>query len=249
MLESLKRLFSKQSVERDLSDVAEWARSSGHGFKRVRNEDGFVVDGSFDGLAWRLEWGPPQREYIEGHELRLRVELALPAEMQLLLLSRPLMDALERATYEQYTDGMQTQIGNQMPEEMRWLVMFPKVDLTDLKTLRARFGAVASQADAGLAWITGPLAEALARSSKGLLQDDPPFVLMTLRSRAYLRMHLAEPEPEKLAAALRLFEVAVTRALVAASSFIGPRGEWPATSSTAWQSLDIDGLPDLNKQS
>lgn len=240
MLESLKRLFSKQGVERDLTDVADWARGRGYGFKRVRNEDGFVVDGAFEGLAWRLEWGPPQRDYIEGHELRLRVELALPAEMQLLLLSRPLMDELERATYDQYTDGMQTQIGHTMPEEMRWLVMFPKVDLTDQKALRAHFGAVASQADAGLAWIAGPLAEALARAGNGLLNGEPPFVLMTLRSRAYLRMRLIEPEPDKLAAALRVFEVAVTRALVAASSFIGPRGEWPSTSSTAWQSLDPD---------
>jgi hypothetical protein len=247
MLESLRRLFSKQGAERDLGNVAEWARSRGHGFKRVRGEDGFVIDGAFEGVAWRLEWGPPQRDYIGGPELRLRMEHALPPDLQMLLLSRPLMDALERATYEQYTDSMQTQIGSQTPEEMRWLVMFQKVDTKPLKALHARFGAVASVPTAGFAWLDGPLADALVHAAPKLLRDDTPFVLMTLRSRAYLRMRLDAPEPEPLAAALHLFELGVAQALAAASNFSTPRGDWHPTSSTAWQSLPSGELPDLNK--
>ena len=188
MLESIKRLFVRRGVERDLAELSGWARNTGLGFKRVRGEDGFVIDGAIEGMPWRLEWGPAQRDYIGGHELRLRMELALPHEMQMLLLSRTLLEQLERATYEQFTDSMQTQIGAQAPEEMRWLVMFPKVDLASLKALRARFGAVASVPAAGLAWIEGPLADALMRSTDRLLRYDPPFVLMTLRSRVYLRI-------------------------------------------------------------
>ena len=247
MLESFKRLFSRHGVDRDLGEVAEWAKCAGHGFKRVRGEDGFVIDGALEGMAWRLEWGPSQRDYIAGHELRLRMELALPPEMQLLLLSRSLMEALERATYEQFTDSMQTQIGNKTPEEMRWLVMFPKVDLSALKTLRARFGAVASVPSAGLAWIEGPLADELARSADRLLRYDPPFVLMTLRSRTYLRMLLDTPDPASIESALSIFETAVLQALGAASSFGGPSGDWHSTSSTAWQSLQSDQLQDLSK--
>ena len=247
MLESIKRLFVRPAVERDLAEVSEWAKRSGHGFKRVRGEDGFVIDGAIEGRPWRLEWGPAQREYIGGHELRLRMELALPHDMQMLLLSRTLMETLERATYEQFTDSMQTQIGAQAPEEMRWLVMFPKVDLASLKTLRARFGAVASVPLAGLAWIEGPLAEALERSADRLLRYDPPFVLMTLRSRAYLRMLLTTPDVADIAAALAVFQTAVLQALAAAAGFDGPGGQWHSTSSTAWQSLQSEELQGLGK--
>ncbi len=248
MLESFKKLFSKSPPERDFTEIVEWARSSGHGFKRVRGEDGFVIDGAFDSLPWRLEWGPAQRDYVGGQELRLRMELSLPQEMQMLLVSRTLMETLERATYEQFTDSMQTQIGSsQTPEEMRWLVMFPKLDLAMLKTQRGRFGAVASVPAAGLAWLEGALADALVRAPDLLLRYDPPFVLMTLRSRAYLRMLMESPDPSAIAAALALFEVAVVQALAAAARFDGPGGQWQSTASTAWQNLHSEVLHDPGK--
>src|SRR3978361_1955038 len=111
MLESLKRLFARPGPERDLVGISEWAKRRGHGFRRVRRDAGFVIDGLLEGRPWRMEWGPPQREYIEGHELRVRMELDLPSDTQMLLLSRPLMDALERKTFEDFTDNVQTQIG------------------------------------------------------------------------------------------------------------------------------------------
>ena len=245
MLESFKRLFAKPGHDRDFSPISDWAQRRGYGFKRVRDQDGFVIDGAFDNRPWRIEWGPPQREYIEGHELRLRMELDLPSDMQMLLLSRPLMDALERLTFEEFTDDVQTQIGTKTPEEMRWLVMFPKVNLSALKTLRSRFGAVASDPVAGLAWLDGPLANMLERAAGSFLVDEPPFVLMTLRSRAYLRLQLAVPDATVISAALALFETAVAQALRAAGgavgSALGTAGDssaaWGPTSSTAWQSL------------
>jgi hypothetical protein len=235
MLGSLKRLFTRPGSEHNFTGVMEWARRNGHAFKRVRGEDGFVIDGAIEGMPWRLEWGPPQRDYIGGHELRLRMELALPHDMQMLLLSRSLMEVLERATYEQFTDSTQTQIGAQAPEEMRWLVMFPKIDLVSAKTLRSRFVAVASVPAAGLAWIEGPLADALLRATD------------RLRSRAYLRMLMDAPDPVEIGAALGVFETAVTQALAAASGFDGPGGQWHTTSSTAWQSLQSEELQEPGK--
>jgi hypothetical protein len=234
MLDSLKRLFSRPGHDRDFGEMAEWAKRRGHGFKRARGEDGFVVEGLLEGRPWRMEWGPPQREYIEGHELRLRMELDLPSDAQMLVLSRPLMDTLERKTFEEFTDNVQTQIGTKTPEEMRWLVMFPKVNLSALKSLRARFGAVASQPAAGLAWIEGPLANMLDSASADLLRDEPPFVLMTLRGRTYMRLQLQAPEPKPVAAALALFETAVAQALRAAG---GPVDREIDSGSTAWQSF------------
>ncbi len=245
MLESFKRLFARPGNDRDLSLISDWAQRRGHGFKRARGEDGFVIDGRLEGRPWRIEWGPPQRDYIEGHELRLRMELDLPSDAQMLVLSRPLMDSLERKTFEEFTDDVQTQIGTQTPEEMRWLVMFPKVNLTTLKTLRSRFGAVASVPAMGLAWIEGPLANLLEQAADGLLRDDPPFVLMTLRGRAYLRMQLAAPEPKAVAATLALFETAVAQALRVAGGEVERSSDAAHNGrSTAWQSFPPDERPE-----
>ncbi len=219
-----------------MSDLEQWAKRRGHGFKRVHDGEGFVIDGLLESRPWRIEWGPPQRDYIVGHELRLRMELDLSPDAQMLVLSRPLMDSLERQTFEEFTDDVQTQIGLKTPEEMRWLVMFPKVNLANLKTLRARFGAVASVPAMGLQWLDGPLANMLESAAIDWLQDGQPFVLMTLRGRAYLRMQLAEPEPQSVAAVLALFETAVAQALLVAGDGVD-RAADSSGRSTAWQSL------------
>ncbi len=236
MLDSFKRLFLRQGHDRDLTLISDWAQQRGYGFKRARGEDGFVIDGQLDGRPWRIEWGPPQRDYIRGHELRLRMELDLSSDAQMLVLSRPLMDSLERKTFEEFTDNVQTQIGTQTPEEMRWLVMFPKVNLTTLKNLRSQFGAVASVPETGLAWLEGPLANALEQASRGLLRTEPPFVLMTLRGRAYLRTQLDAPDPKAVAGTLALFEIGVLQALRVVGDGAGRAAE-PTGRSTAWQSF------------
>ena len=145
MLESFKRLFAgKPAATLPWADVADWANRRALNFRRVREGEGFVVEGLLDDKPWRLEWGPPQRAYIAARELRIRMELKLPGDMQMLLLSKPLMELLERQTYESFTEGLQTQIDTGTPEEMRWLVMFPKANLNMFRVLRGHFGAVAA---------------------------------------------------------------------------------------------------------
>ena len=244
MFSSLKRMLGIGSVARDLTDISQWAERRGLVFKLARRDGGFVIDGLLEGKPWRIEWGATHRPYIHGHELRLRMALDLPSSMQMLLMSRQLMNALERQTFEDFTDNSRTQLGSKTPEEMRWLVMFPKVDLSTVALPKARFGAVAMVPEAGLAWIDGALAHMLADAANGFLHDDPPFVLMTLRGRAYLRMQLANPGSKDIAAALAVFETAVTQALRACAfvkdSHKGP--DWRPTSSTAWQSLSADSV-------
>lgn len=239
MLESLKRLFAHPSPSPQWREVAEWAQQRGLGFKRAREAEGFVIDGDFDGQPWRLEWGPPQRAYIDGRELRIRMELKLPSELQMLLLSRPLMELLERQTYERFTEGMQTQIDTATPEEMRWLVMFPKANIGNQRALRGHFGAVASAPPTVSIWLDGPLAHQLERALAGLLRGDPPFVLMTLRGRAYLRCQLVDPDVASLGAALGIFEAAVAQARRVAAQLVESGAEWPSSSShsTAWQNF------------
>lgn len=236
MLESIKRwVAGAPEGVADWSAVAAWARGRQGVFKRARDNQGFVVDGLQGGRAWRLEWGPPQRSYIEGHELRLRMELGLAPDLQMLLMSRPLMETLERQTFERYTEQMQTQIDVATPEEMRWLAMLPKVPLAGSKDFRFRFGGVAMSPQVAAAWIDGALTERLEAAARGVLADEPPFVLMTLRGRVYLRLQLAVPDVAAISAMVDVFECAVTQAArMGGLPADGPEA-WPSTASTAWQ--------------
>ncbi len=235
MFDSFKHWVAGDPAGPDWHAVADWAARRTAEFKRARDNEGFVVEGALEGRAWRLEWGPPQRSYIEGMELRLRMELGLPQDLQMLLLSRPLMETLERQTFERYTENMQTQIDIATPEEMRWLAMFPKVPLAGPREFRNRFGAVAMAPKIAATWIDGPLTERLAEAALGPLAAEPPLVLMTLRGRVYVRLQLVEPDVASIAAMVGVFETAVTQAVrVTGGPHDGPGAE-PSTTSTAWQ--------------
>ena len=216
------------------------AQRQGYGFKRARDDQGFVIDGELDGRGWRMEWGPSHRAYIPGFELRLRMELGVPHDLQMLVLSRLLLESLERQAFEEFTDPVRTQIGANAPEEMRWLVMFPKVNLGALGSLKLRFGAVSSVPAVGLSWIEGHLAAALSAASKSWLGEDTPLALLTLRGRLYLRTAMAEPSPDIVAHALTLFLVAVNQSLRVAGGAADAPSAATSGATTAWQSLNSD---------
>ena len=218
MLDGLKGFFANQGLGPDFREIAGWAGRRGFEFKREREGQGFVVDGTHDGQPWRLEWGPSQRSYIEGQELRLRSELNLPPDLLMLLMSRALMELLERQAYEEFTQSNQTQLGSATPEETRWLVLFPKIALTCAPALRGRLGGVSNLPHEGPAWLDGPLGRELEHAASSLLQAGPPWLLMTLKGRAYLRMAMPNAEENDVASALRLFETACTEAVRVAAS-------------------------------
>ena len=113
MLDGLKRLFSGAPAAplEGWDGIAPWAASRQYTFRGVPNE-GFVVDGRLGATPWRLEWGPSQRPYIQGQELRLRAELGLGSDLHLVLMNRELQETLEKAVFEQYVEGVQTRIVN-----------------------------------------------------------------------------------------------------------------------------------------
>ena len=235
MFDALRRWIARDAEGADWRAIAAWAAQRGARFKRSRDGAGFVVEGRCEASTWRLEWGPPQRSYIAGHELRLRMELGLPQELNMLVLSRPLMEALERSAFEQYTAQMQTRIDDTTPEEMRWLAMFPKLPLGFDRELRQHFGAVALSAKAAEVWLHGPLAAQLTAAARGALAGGPPFVLMTLRGRLYLRLQLDAPEADAIGALVTLFETAAAQAVLAAGGVAQRPESGPATATTAWQ--------------
>jgi hypothetical protein len=226
MLNAIKRWISGGPTGPDWTGVSAWAQKQGHGFKRAKDDQGFVVDGSFGTRPWRLEWGPPQRAYI--------------------MMSRALMEMLERETFERYTQSNQTLIDVSTPEEMRWLAMFPKVNLDLPKSVRGSFGAVASDPTNAVNWVDAAFAQQLAHASLNLLRDQPPFVIMTLRGRVYMRLQLETPDPVLIAQATELFDAAAQAALRLTGVHETRSGDWPTTASTAWHT-DLAPLPDEPK--
>jgi hypothetical protein len=213
MFRALKRWFSNpRSASSEAPqlwvDVADWAQHNGCSFRSVQ-DDGFVIEGRSAVSPWRLEWGPSQRSYISKHELRLRADVPLPGDLQLVLMNRSLQEAMEKAVFEQYVDGVQTRIDDQTPPEMRWLVMFPRLSGNELGALRASFVAVASAKPWMVSWLQGALTRALLSAP---LDATLPVALMIGRGRLMLRTALDTPDLHSLQSWLALFETAIAEA-------------------------------------
>ena len=237
MLDGLKRLLSGTSPAPAAAwdEVQTWAEARQCTFREVPKA-GFVVEGRLGGSPWRLEWGPSQRSYIPGAELRIRAELGLHAELQVLLMNRELQEALEKTVFEQCIEGVETRIDNQTPPEMRWLVMYPKLSGADMPGLRERYTALASMKRWLLQWLNGPLTPALAMLGT---PADVPLVLMVSRGRLMLRTALAEPQLAAVQAGLRLFETALREARRTLDE--GAEVDAPSSGLSAWLPSDVSG--------
>jgi hypothetical protein len=249
MLNSFKRFISPPpaSAPTDWSEVRQWAESQGLAFRRERGDRGFVLEGQaasqppIGTRPWRLEWGPPQRDYLQGAELRIRATLGLPQELQMLLMTTALMDTLERDTFNRFTEQAQTEIDLAIPEEMRWLALFRRVNLQPWKTLRTQIGAVAAIAGTVEAWLQDSVLQAELDKALPVMN---PLVLMTLRGRLYLRTRLDTPHLPTIGAAIALLN-ASAQALNAVLDSIGRRpgtGSVPSTespeASSGWSTSD-----------
>ena len=238
MLDGIKRLFSgntSAAAQDGWEGIAPWAVSKEYTFRGVHDE-GFVIDGRLGATAWRLEWGPSQRPYIAGQELRIRAELGLPSDLHVVLMNRQLQEAMEKAVFEQYVEGVQTRIDNQTPPEMRWLVMYAKLADSEMPVLRERFIAVSSMKSWLLHWLEGPLTQGFA----GLrLEPTTPVVLMIGRGRLMLRTSLPDAQVGPMQNWLRLFETAMREARRVANETGDAIS--PSTLPSTWSTSALPG--------
>ncbi|MBX9715688.1 MAG: hypothetical protein K2X42_03750 [Burkholderiaceae bacterium] len=247
MFSTLKRWWARglgRTGSGRFDDVEAWAQGSGFRFRKAKDGKRFVIEASSGGHLLRMEWGPSQRSYIELSELRMRMDLNLPGSLQMLVLTQTLMELLEKETFERYTQDAQTVIDMSTPEEMRWLAMFPKADLSFDKALRAGYCVLGANPEWALEWVNGPLGAQLVRARQDLLASDPPFVLMTMRGRIYLRMQLEAPGPQSLSECLEVFDAAAQSAQQITGQIAPDDAEWASTASTSWQTqIPIDEEP------
>lgn len=238
MLKSLRRMLSRGAVSVEPAALQQWAHERGHGYRRVRDAAGCVIDGQAGSQAWRIEWGASQRDYIAGFELRMIAELALPNQLMAMVLNRPLMASMEKTVYEHFVDDVQTRIDTETPPEMRWLVMYTKLGPQDMGCLRERYGAVCSVQPWLLQWLGGSLNDALA-TTVDLVGPDEPVVLTIGRGRLTLRTTMAEPDAQRLALWFSVFEHALREAKRLGVEWREAAGGGLTTQPSAWSHSEL----------
>ncbi|HYR24430.1 MAG TPA: hypothetical protein VEQ09_01260 [Aquabacterium sp.] len=189
MFDSLKRLIGVSSSAGDATAVlASWAKAEGHVFKHVtlKSGEGYVVETPH---GWRVEWGPSQRPYIIGKELRFRCETGVPGDVQMVMLTKVLAQTLESDVFNRYTDAMQTQIDATMPDEMRWLAMHARVSLNDSAVLSRRFALLCNAEELAKDWLDGPTVQALEHAASHWWTD--ALVLVVTLNRGILTARMA----------------------------------------------------------
>jgi hypothetical protein len=224
MFDRIKKAFSRdskapaalegQSSQSALNPVSEWAGTQGFGFSVDPSGQGIALEGKVSGKPWRMQLGRPSRNYIFGEEVRARAELGIPEDVAVLIMNRPLRDALEKQAYQIYTDPLQTSADPNLPEEMRWLAMFDEVGWGSLpKEFWDRYAVLTDVRDNALAWIDPRLARLMLDWPEPGPSAEVPFIVLLLRGKVYLRMEYTPADLATLQHAAVIFTSACENAL------------------------------------
>ena len=205
MLESLRRLWKKGPERFDSGPLKAWAASRDFDYRVVHEGEGCLVEPRSPNPTWRMEWGPSHRSYIQGQELRIIGDVGTPHGLMALVVTRPLMESMERQVFEQYVEDVQTRLDSDTPSEMRWLVMYTKLTGNELGRLRDRFGAVCSLKAWMVQWLSGAFNDALA-ATIDVVDPEVPLALMIQRGRLTLRTPMPVADPVAAVMWLSVFD-------------------------------------------
>lgn len=213
MFDAIKRMIGSASGGGATDEgqvLAAWAKAEGHIFKRVKAKtgSGFVVE-SVEG--WRVEWGASQRTYVSGKELRFRCDAGVASDVQMIMLSKALSQVLETDVFSRFTNAMQTQIDNSLPDEMRWLAMHPRVPLNDQPALARRFVLFSNAEGVARQWLDEQALRTLEDAAANWWTDTLVMVLTVNRGMLTLRMTGDGLQPLQLKLVGELFQVLAMR--------------------------------------
>ena len=231
MFDRIRKAFSREAAGAGVANAAdapgvpglrladgplsEWAATQGFGFSADPTGHAVALEGKLRGKRWRMELGRPARDFIRGKELRARAQLGIDEDLAVLVMSRPLKDALEKKAFHIYTDQLRTSADPSLPEEMRWLAMFDELAWESLpEEFWQRYSVLSDRQETALAWIDPQLAQTLLDWPDPAPSPEVPFMILLLRGKAYLRM---EYTPANLAT-LQHAAVIFTRACESALS-------------------------------
>lgn len=232
MRKSWSQLLFRRPAVPGWPALAAAGRARGWEFRLTHERDGFALDAPAGAAHWRLEWGPAQRAYLGGHELRLRGDTGIDPMSHALLMPRGLLTSLENAIYQQFTEGVMTRLDDQTPEEVRWLAMSERLTANDMGSLNTRFAAVSNVAGWMADWLRTGLGPSLLEWSGAGAAESPgsavptapvhltpvPMSLVLRRGQLVLRVAMPKPDITSVVAAISLYEIALAEAIRSAQA-------------------------------
>ena len=220
MFDRIKKAFARETQPVDppsqlaLGPMSEWAATQGFGFSIDGGSQNVALEGKVSGRPWRLVLGKPTRNYIFGEEVRARAELGIDESVAVLVMNRPLKEALEKRAYEMYTDTLQTSVDTTLPEEMRWLAMFQEVGWESIpQEFWSRLAILTDDRSAAMKWVDPLLAELMVKWPAPAPSAEVPFIALLLNGKAYLRMEYTPAELGTLQHAAHIFTSACESAM------------------------------------
>lgn len=192
MFERLRHALSRPSARSATDDpVARWAsaRFLSHHATAVHQ---FEVSGQLHERAFRAECTASSRPYIVGLELRARVDLNLPPAGHVILMSRPLLRALEAqadALYDHATDHVKTR-QQQVPEELRWLSLFRDARWSGpTERFWQRYAVLGDAPELARRWLDDEAQDFLLTGDSEAAAQVPVLVAL-MRGKCYLRLQV-----------------------------------------------------------
>ncbi len=194
--------------------VSEWASTHGIAFSVDQSGEGFALKGKVGGKPWWLQLSPPTRNYIFGEEVRARADLDVKETAAVLIMNRPLRDALEKQASKIFTDPLQPSADLKLPEEMRWLAMLDEVGWDSLPPeFWDRYSVLTDRKADAVTWIDSSVARLLLDWPTPAPSDEVPFMMLLMRGKAHLRMEYTPAGLETLQHVSLIFRTACEGAL------------------------------------
>lgn len=220
MFDRLKKVFvrdgSAGAASQGDDDMSRWAASLGLAYQDRGDGKGFTLAGEVKGRSWRMERGRPSRDFITGEEIRARGEMGVSEDPAVMIMNRPLKEALEKRAFALYTDSLQTTVDPNLPEELRWLSMYEEVGWDGLPMpFWNRYSVFADEKVSAQAWIQPRLAQALLAWPQPGPADDVPFIMMLLRGKTYIRAQYLPMDMPTLEHFVKVYQLACEDAIAA----------------------------------
>jgi hypothetical protein len=208
MFERFKSVFRQRpAVTPADSPVSRWATSQ---FLHLRPGDAgqFSIDGQLLGRPFRAERGPSSRPYIDGLELRVKVNLELPPSGQVVVMSRAVRDALARM------EDAAPQSTGQRVDEKAWLEELKATQWSGPpETFWARYVVLCDAPELARRWLNADAIEFLTQGNSEAAAK-VPLLIALMRGKCYLRLQVnPHARDADTLLALELLEHLIGRAL------------------------------------
>jgi hypothetical protein len=218
MFERFKNAFLQRPASPPSdSPVSRWATSQ---FLHLRPGDAgqFSIDGQLLDRPFRAECGPSSRPYIDGLELRVKVNLELPPFGQVVVMSRAVRDALVRM------EDASHQTAGQRVDEKGWLAELKATQWSGPpETFWARYVVLSDAPELARRWLNADAIEFLTQGNSEAAAR-VPLLIALMRGKCYLRLQVnPHARDADTLLALELLEHLIGRALELAGRSSAPR--------------------------